>query len=57
MSDYFCFDRNQLLLGKTQHGHNALTSLILLTLFGCLTADEALAYFGDSNVVMIGACA
>ena len=40
--------------GKVSMATTALTSLILLSLFGCLTADEALAYFGDSNVVMIG---
>ena len=40
--------------GKVSMATTALTSLILLSLFGCLSADEALAYFGDSNVVMIG---
>ena len=32
--------------GKVSMATTALTSLILLSLFGCLTADEALAYFG-----------
>lgn len=32
----------------------ALTSMMALTLTGCLTAKEALGYFSNSNVVMVG---
>lgn len=38
-------------------GTTAILSLILLSLTGCLSADEALSYFANSNVIMIaGMC-
>ncbi len=40
--------------GKISMATTSLISLLALTLFGCMSADEALAYFGNSNVVMIG---
>jgi len=36
-------------------GTVAMTSLAALSLTGCLTAKDALAYFANSNVIMIGA--
>ena len=32
----------------------ALTSMMCLTLTGCLGAKEALGYFANSNVIMVG---
>ena len=32
----------------------ALTSMMTLTLTGCLEAKEALGYFANSNVIMVG---
>lgn len=44
-------------VGKLSMATTAITSMLLLTLFGCLDAGSALAYFGDGNVVMIaGMC-
>ncbi len=40
--------------GKLSMATTALVSMMALVLFGCMTADEALAYFGNNNVVMIG---
>ncbi len=36
-------------------GTVAMTSIAALSLTGCLTAKDALAYFANSNVIMIGA--
>ena len=36
-------------------GTVAMTSIAALSLTGCLTAKDALAYFSNSNVIMIGA--
>ena len=36
-------------------GTVAMTSLTALSLTGCLTPSDALAYFSNSNVIMIGA--
>lgn len=40
--------------GKFSLATVAVTSLVALTLTGCLTPKEALAYFGNNNVIMIG---
>ena len=43
--------------GKYSLATIAITSLVTLTLTGCLQAKEALGYFANSNVIMIaGMC-
>ena len=43
--------------GKLTAGTTAILSLVALSLFGCLTPAEALANFGNANVIMIaGMC-
>lgn len=43
--------------GKFSLATVAMTSLIALTLTGCLTAKEGLAYFGNGTIIMIaGMC-
>ena len=41
-------------VGKISMASTSIVSLLLLSLTGCLSADEAVAYFGDGTVVMIG---
>lgn len=40
--------------GKISMASTSIVSLLLLSLTGCLSASDAVTYFGDSTVVMIG---
>ena len=54
MSDYFCPYGNRLLQRQIQPGHGIHHIIDGLAVTGCLSAGEALAYFSNNNVIMIG---